>query len=363
MGIHRYPKNPKKWRADYSFIQNGKRVRKYKVFDSRKDAEKWLGAHKHEFKPSLSSDNRTIDETFEWFQTRPKWTNLAEATRNSYTQQLKTFIKWCDEHHCLRWRSFAPENEHRFERAEAYYQFLQARGPSARMQVSIAIMLTNIELNRIDAAIHRSPWTGVELLREAATEVRRFTERELELIFQFSTPAERRLWDFFLNTGLRRGEFNNLSDPQIVDGVIKIVEHDGWKPKHGKKRIVPLNSIATKALKEMREDCYDPYWIAVRYERGKVVRFNKDWIHILYKHLKERIGEPSLKDTRPHTFRATFGSRLIERGVPVAIVAELMGHSSVSTTQRYYQSLLVESKVSAVRLLEAALETVDRKNG
>jgi hypothetical protein len=53
-----------------------------------------------------------------------------------------------------------------------------------------------------------------------------------------------------------------------------------------------------------------------------------------------------------HTLRHTFASRLLERGVDIMTVKELLGHSSVTVTMRYTHSSLA-SKVVAVGKLGA----------
>ena len=57
-----------------------------------------------------------------------------------------------------------------------------------------------------------------------------------------------------------------------------------------------------------------------------------------------------------HTLRHTFASRLLERGVDIVTVKELLGHSTVTVTMRYTHSSLA-SKVVAVGKLAALLQS------
>jgi integrase family protein len=54
-----------------------------------------------------------------------------------------------------------------------------------------------------------------------------------------------------------------------------------------------------------------------------------------------------------HTLRHTFASWLVQKGVPLHTVAELMGHRSIAMTQRYAH-LSPESLRNAVNLLQGA---------
>ena len=50
--------------------------------------------------------------------------------------------------------------------------------------------------------------------------------------------------------------------------------------------------------------------------------------------------------------RRTFGSRLITNGVPVCLVSQLLGHTNVETTQRWYLSLKLDAYKEAVRSID-----------
>jgi len=51
--------------------------------------------------------------------------------------------------------------------------------------------------------------------------------------------------------------------------------------------------------------------------------------------------------------RRTFGSRLIRQGVPVYTVSQMLGHSSIKTTEDWYIALDLESKRKAMQTLDS----------
>jgi integrase len=138
-----------------------------------------------------------------------------------------------------------------------------------------------------------------------------------------------------LHTGLRRGELMALGK-DAVDLTHRRVHvrrnyHRGrfGTPKSGLSREVPLSETATRALAAHQHTRSDDLMFCdaegrpltasrMRYELRAICRRAK---------LGRKIG--------PHVLRHTFASHLVMRGVALAIVQKLMGHSSIVVTQRY----------------------------
>ena len=106
------------------------------------------------------------------------------------------------------------------------------------------------------------------------------------------------------------------------------------KGKGGKERIVPialrtvqvLDQYLLKRKKEIREN--PPLFIN---NRGK--RISRQFVWTLVKLYAEKAG--IIKQVSPHTLRHSYATHLLENGADLRIIQELLGHSNISTTDRY----------------------------
>jgi integrase len=136
-----------------------------------------------------------------------------------------------------------------------------------------------------------------------------------------------------LRTGLRRGELLGLrwEDVDLVRGKIFVRQNYVCcvfgDPKSGKPREVPLSGQARQALE------------AHRHVRGELVFCDAEGRPLRRSAMEHGLWRMCrLAKLRPigwHTLRHSFASHLVMRGVPIRAVQELMGHWSVSVTQRY----------------------------
>jgi integrase len=71
--------------------------------------------------------------------------------------------------------------------------------------------------------------------------------------------------------------------------------------------------------------------------------------------------QPSQAGTTFRVLRATFGSKLVQKGVPILEVSRLLGHSSVTITEQHYAAFSNQSAREAISMLDvlqnAELET------
>ena len=119
---------------------------------------------------------------------------------------------------------------------------------------------------------------------------------------------------FAYYTGARSGEIRSISRENIFSNHIVAYGKSG-------KRLIKLNNQAQEILSGV-----DELW-----------NYSKDFVSHKFKKEARRLGIP---DIRFHDLRRTFGYNLIRQGRPIYEVSKLLGHSSVTTTERHYAPLL-----------------------
>jgi integrase len=157
-----------------------------------------------------------------------------------------------------------------------------------------------------------------------------FTKDELERIWQIVDPHWIGALKFIANTGLRKGELINLkwTSVDLTPGKeqITIESNDEWETKSGKFRTVPLNEEAARIIKEQRGRNAE---IVFTSKEGKQI--HPDKIYHAFKNALEKLG----LEGDVHKLRHQFGSDLVNAGVPLMDVKELLGHSELKTTLIY----------------------------
>lgn len=144
-----------------------------------------------------------------------------------------------------------------------------------------------------------------------------------------------------LFNGLRTCEVEriNIEDVGTREGVP--VVYLQRKGKVDKNDMVVLHQKAVEYFEdyvsERDFDCKDPLFISHRdCDRGKVVRINRQTIARMVKQRLRKIGIDD-KKISAHSLRHTFGSLLVEQGIDMEDIRELMGHSSTMVTKIYVE--------------------------
>jgi integrase/recombinase XerC len=149
---------------------------------------------------------------------------------------------------------------------------------------------------------------------------------------------DRAILELLYASGLRVSELVGLNEDEI-DMRQETVRVLG---KGGKERIVPFGSFAAKAIQE---------YLVEKHKAGKVEREKSGVIPAFLSVRKNprrisardvqrlvvrtRLGLKASRRITPHTLRHSFATHLLERGADLRSIQELLGHESLSTTQKY----------------------------
>ncbi len=163
----------------------------------------------------------------------------------------------------------------------------------------------------------------------------------------------RAIFETLYSSGIRVAELAglNFSDLNFSSGVVRVLG------KGNKQRIIPIGQKALKAIAAYREQLSRQVDSVVLKEGALFLnRYNKRLtarsIARILRKLIDAIG--LLTPVSPHALRHSFATHMLDSGADLRVVQELLGHKSLSTTQRY-------THVSIDRLMETYDKAHPRK--
>lgn len=146
-------------------------------------------------------------------------------------------------------------------------------------------------------------------------------------------PRNRAILEVLYSCGLRVSELINLrlSDIFINDGFVRVTG------KGDKQRLVPLGEPASESILNYLE-IRSLMPIAVKHadflflnRRGH--KLTREMIFHIVR--KQTLSAGIEKEVSPHTFRHSFATHMVENGADLRVVQEMLGHSSILTTEIY----------------------------
>jgi integrase/recombinase XerC len=153
------------------------------------------------------------------------------------------------------------------------------------------------------------------------------------------TRRDRAILELLYAAGLRVSELVSL-DWQAIDLSARVLRVRG---KGNKERMVPFGRPSADALRQWLD-----VWESVRAEAGANGGLTEEE-PVFLNYRGGRLTDRSVRNildrwvaqgavapgVHPHTMRHTFATHLLEAGADLRTIQELLGHSSLSTTQKY----------------------------
>jgi len=339
-GVYRRPDSPYWWA---SFIdESGKRVRRSTGQTDRREAIAVLATWRLDATSDEEGDaaQHTFDELMVAYL-------LATEGRRRNEDVVRLHV----------WRLKQSFSEKVMEALSAsdITRYIQKRKTDGVSNATV-----NRELEVLSAAINfagreldwviRNPVTG-RMLKEPEGRLRWLTRPEAVTLIgaaeqQPKAPHLAPLIQLALHTGMRRGELLGL-EWERVDLQTAIIYLEGQHTKAGKRRTVPINAVARNAIltraRFRAEHCPDAPWVFCNDKGVRIASVKRSFGTAC-----ERAG---ITDFRFHDLRHTCAAWLVQAGVPLTEVRDVLGHSTIKMTERYAH-LAPENVRAALALLE-----------
>src|SRR6187549_3116629 len=297
------------------------------------------------------SSSMTWDEALAAYDRDLRARNAAERTRRAYGVDLGQFVEWAQG------RRAAP-GELRHRDVRRYAASLSAAGAApasvARKLAAIRglydFLVRSERVGQNPANLVSSPKREQKLPRVlSAEQVQGLLER-----IPARTPLElrdRAMLELAYSCGLRCEEIVNL-DLGALDYESEQLRVLG---KGGRERLLPVGEPARRALE--RYEAKGRHVLATD-PAERALFLSKNGRRLSNSGVTRRLGlwvrEAALAGgVSPHSLRHSFATHLLEGGADLRTIQELLGHSSISTTQVY-------TRVDAARLRDAYAATHPR---
>lgn len=256
---------------------------------------------------------------------------LAQNTLISYRRDISMFVELFGKKGLLSWDAVSEEDVIIFLsllKSEEY-----ATSSICRSLVALKMLFRFLKREKIiakDVTLHLDSPKMWQLIPEV------LTIAEVDALLKApdtTTPLGSRdsaVLQMIYASGLRVSEVCGLNVSDVDDKVVRV------RGKGGKERIVPVAKSAVDAvdhyLVNHRTDSVEqgqtPLFMS---EKGKRINRLAVWQRVKLYAKAAGIA----KEISPHTLRHSFATHLLENGADLRVIQEMLGHASISTTDRY----------------------------
>ena len=298
--------------------------------------------------------NKHIEDAFtNWLGNLKEVRNLSDNTLISYKHDVKSFIEFISTHTGSE-ISIKYLNDMKISDFRSFLSYLRNKDISS---TSIARIISSLKsffnyllnTNLIESTVVqslRTPKQKKSLPRPISSEL------AIETI-KHAQDMEKEKWIGLRNKsilmllygcGLRISEALNLNFEDINENDYLII-----KGKGNKERMVPLMDYVKNDIENYIHECPknfmkdDPLFVGKRLDR-----LSPRIIQYVLEKIRHNLSLP--ETATPHALRHSFATHLLDSGGDLRTIQELLGHSSLSTTQKY-------TKVEPEKLYDAYSKT------
>lgn len=252
--------------------------------------------------------------------------NFSKHTVSAYLRDVKVFEKFLAQNDC----KISNEINYSFIR-----QWIVSLSEKRYSKTSINRKIASLKsyfnfLINIDI-IESSPLKGHKNLKSSSKIVIPFSEDEIMQVFENFNDSkisdrDKLIIEIFYSTGLRREELINIKiqDIFLQEGLIKILG------KRSKERMIPILPSLSKNLKNFISNNNNSKYL---FETNKLKKISVSTVYRLINKYFRLVS--SKVKVSPHVLRHTFATHMLNNGADINTIKEILGHSSLSSTQIY----------------------------
>ncbi len=271
----------------------------------------------------------------------------AEHTQRTYAGVLARFITWAEGRGIKDWEAVRSRDlmsflEHERARELENRKSTTRKGLSSEsLYLEIAALRAFFRFAETEKLLAENVAGNISLPRRWQRLPKNLSEAEIEQIMradpnELETPqtlCDRAILEIAYASGLRLAEIRNIriEQLQLDSGFIIVIG------KGNKERVVPIGERAVLALRDYLGRGR-PALVGKKSpgnvfltRRGTAFASVTLWLRIKQRVRRAGIG----RNMTPHMLRHSFATHLLEHGADLRVIQELLGHSSISTTQLY----------------------------
>lgn len=266
---------------------------------------------------------------------------LSDNTLQSYRRDILQFEKFLDANDI----NFSKATE---ENIEDYLKELQKEGKkTSTASRSLATIRSFYQYLLRTKKVKEDPTVSIQSPKIEKRVPSVLTSEEVELLLDqpkdvdLKGTRDKAMLEFAYATGMKVTEIIDLNIDDVNFDENTVICSNGKKA-----RIIPLGTLAEKALKEYVEDARP---IMVKDETNKALfvnvngdRLTRQGFWKIVKYYKEQAHIE--KDITPHVLRHSFATHLLQNGADLKSIQAMLGHSDISSTQIYAQFQTPELK-------------------
>jgi integrase/recombinase XerD len=269
----------------------------------------------------------------------------AEHTQRTYAALLNKFVDWAGGQGITDWKQVELKHlteflQHERERSLAHQPKESARRLSTEsVYLEIAALRAFYRFAENEKFLPVNATEHLSLPRRWKRLPKSLTSREIEKLLAPEKPetprglCDQAILELAYASGLRLAELRALRLEQLhlEAGFINVIG------KGNKERVVPVGKKAVEALTRYIEtgrpklvNQRSPANVFLT-KRGTPFAAVTLWLRI-----KQRVRRSGIsRNVTPHMLRHSFATHLLEHGADLRVIQELLGHSSISTTEVY----------------------------